>query len=536
MKNLLATNYRKNLKLLFQRDALLAHKVNRLFSEVAQVIEGPAGIAYSKAIAEEKPVKGLSLKIRNLTLSITSKGTPTAFVTEGTKRVHLHSAFDPEAEARKLFDEVTFDENTEIVMLGVGLGYGLKEILKKGKPLTLIVIEWSLEVFLAFMLVNDLEEMLGKLNTIFIVSDKPTEVREKLSCIKGEQVAILSYFPSYWMNPPYYEAIVELLREIVYFKKSAKVTLERLGLKFLTNLLINITRSQPIKRIAIEDPVAIVGASPGLMKTLSTSAELLKNYIIITTDVALPLLIKFGIKPELIVSVDPNPQVLLSSEFGRLFNTKPILRIGPSTAYPLLDYYFSAGDPMTESLPFKIMRIEPSGNVGATALDVAISSGVPLIVLIGIDFAFPSLLEHYPPGTAREEIFLHESSILFTYHNFNFSLSFQGTPIKTDNGWEHTNFEVYRAWLKKRLKEIKETEIIQIAMNEPKESIKRKLRMGATGRKKGITIESGGSPLDEVPRISEEALRFFNVYDSTEKLAYLGRKLSALSEFLSPPG
>ena len=562
MRNLLVSNYRKNLLYLFRNDPILAHRINKLFSEIADKIEGLPGTTFSKVLEGKSSPQAPIIPIRNLTLSISSKGLPTAFVISGNKRIHLHSAFDPEAEARKLFGEIEYSENTELVLLGIGLGYGLKEILKKGKPRAIVVAEWSLEVFFSFLLINDLQSLLKDIPTLFIVSEKPSNFREKLKKIKGEEVAILSYFPSYSINPPYYEALVDVLREIVYFRKSTRTTLEKLGTKFLLNILSNIYRGKTLKGFYAEHPIVITGASPGLKKALNIGANLLRNYTIMATDVSVPLLLKSGIMPDVIVSVDPNPQVLLPLEFLKKTlafcensslpsgwlrqrideyhenNELVVPRIGPSTSYPLLNFFFSPGDPLTESLAPEALKIEPSGNVGATAFDLAVESGTPVILLVGIDFAFPSLLEHYPPGVALEEVFLANSNLLFSYHNFNFNLSFQGTPIKTENGWEHTNFEVYRTWFRKRLKEVKNTQIVQINMWDSEEVILKKLRSSLPGEKPKEPFQIDYRKLDfeETIKIPEEALKFFRVYNSTEKLAYIEEKLSKLSESLSPGG
>ncbi|MEW6602066.1 MAG: glycosyltransferase [Nitrospirota bacterium] len=64
---------------------------------------------------------------------------------DGTLKT-LHSAYDPEAEARSLVDAFKFSTNDMLIVMGLGLGYHLAELVKRFPEAEIIVVEASPEI------------------------------------------------------------------------------------------------------------------------------------------------------------------------------------------------------------------------------------------------------------------------------------------------------------------------------------------------------------------------------------------------------
>ena len=78
----------------------------------------------------------------------TKKGNPSLKVTCDNGSVKtLHSLYDPEAEARNIVDAFQFDGKGILVVLGLGLGYHLKELVQRFPEAEILVVEAMPEIY-----------------------------------------------------------------------------------------------------------------------------------------------------------------------------------------------------------------------------------------------------------------------------------------------------------------------------------------------------------------------------------------------------
>lgn len=118
----------------------------------------------------------------------------------------IHSLYDPEAEARSLVDAFQFDGRGLLVVLGLGLGYHVVELLKRFPDADIVVVEAMSEVYELAKGQGNISEIEDKVK--FLVGLAANEV---LSEITGIQVklgmpplhvftlsAAVSAFPAYY--------------------------------------------------------------------------------------------------------------------------------------------------------------------------------------------------------------------------------------------------------------------------------------------------------------------------------------------------
>ncbi len=78
----------------------------------------------------------------------TRKGKPSlkVILDDGTEKA-IHSLYDPESEAKRLVDGFHFDGKGLVVVLGLGLGYHVRKLLRRFPDLDLVVVEASQEIY-----------------------------------------------------------------------------------------------------------------------------------------------------------------------------------------------------------------------------------------------------------------------------------------------------------------------------------------------------------------------------------------------------
>ena len=84
----------------------------------------------------------------NVTIVKARSGKPSlkAICEDGKART-IHSMYDPEAEAKTIVDNFSFDGRGILVVLGLGLGYHVKELTLRYPGTDIIVVESEPEIY-----------------------------------------------------------------------------------------------------------------------------------------------------------------------------------------------------------------------------------------------------------------------------------------------------------------------------------------------------------------------------------------------------
>lgn len=159
----------------------------------------------------------LLVKTRNNSLSLNVR------CVDGSMKA-LHSLYDPEGEAQAVVDAFQFDGRGILIVLGLGLGYHLKELVRRFPGVRVIVVEASPEIFETAKEHGEtrLNPPFAKGEIEYIVG-LPTE--EVLALITKEQmrggISPLTVFPlssAVSAFPDYYNPILSALKKTVSVK------------------------------------------------------------------------------------------------------------------------------------------------------------------------------------------------------------------------------------------------------------------------------------------------------------------------------
>ncbi len=151
----------------------------------------------------------------------------------------LHSLYDPAAEARSIVDRFVFNGKGIIVVLGLGLGYHVSELIKRNADVTIIVLESEPDIVdLAMKHGPKIDER------VLIITGQSSE--EALKTITQHQlnngyqpVTVFTLSSAVNAFPAYYKPILSSLKKTETVKLWDKLRYQKFKTESLTVLMID---------------------------------------------------------------------------------------------------------------------------------------------------------------------------------------------------------------------------------------------------------------------------------------------------------
>jgi len=165
-----------------------------------------------------RQLERMTITFDNLILVETRSGDLSLKITcdDGSVKT-LHSLYDPEGEAKRLVDVFQFDGKGILVVLGLGLGYHVKELVKRFPQADILIVEAIPEIY-------DLAKGHGKISGLegkskFLLGLTPGEAIEEITKhqIKAgmPQIALFTLSSAIAVFPRYYKPILDALKNTV---------------------------------------------------------------------------------------------------------------------------------------------------------------------------------------------------------------------------------------------------------------------------------------------------------------------------------
>jgi hypothetical protein len=336
---------------------------------------------------------------------------------EGRSRP-LHSTIDPKREASRLVSSLGRDESF-LVFFGLGGGFHAAAALERPETGRLIIVEYGLAGLAELFSTLDYSPILGDGRVSLLLDREPAALE---AYILGNYLPALS--GGFRLLP--LRARTDLSREkFAPAGEAVRRALENLsadysvqahfGSRWFGNILRNLKQAaEPGPPLPRPRYVAVCAAGPSLDIQIPLLAEDLQKPaaerpFLIATDTSLPALLRAGIEPGAVVSIDCQhisyyhfmaPGKRVSRFPGRLFldlaSPPPLARLSAAPCF------FSGGHPLTNYISQywrPLLPVDTSGgNVTHTALSLAERLGAERIDLYGADFSYP-LGRTYARGT-----------------------------------------------------------------------------------------------------------------------------------------
>ncbi len=325
----------------------------------------------------------------------------------------LHSLYDPLKEAQRFTQGLDLNPHINVAVLGLGLGYHLHELVgMSSKRDFILVVEKSMEIFKAYLENRDLSDLYKVCNVYFAVGRSPMDIFRSLQgcslTIFANGITVIKHPASSKIDPLYYETVGEKIRDIFQWARVNTVSQINASHDFADNIFHNMPaylRIPGIKTLAGKFsglPAIVVSAGPSLIKNIRYLKEVGGKAVIISVDTALRVLLKHGIEPDLVVSID------YTKHNDRYFQGIPRLNtalvIDPEVYPDIIDGY--EGPKFMISLPGKSLcdwlesNVEDKGgmdkglSVAHTAFLLAVRLGLSPVGFVGQDLSFPGKMTH----------------------------------------------------------------------------------------------------------------------------------------------
>ncbi len=248
-------------------------------------------------------------------LTPTRSGAWTAKVaTPEGQTVYLHSRYDPEAEAQRFAASVEIEDKFCFVVSGIGLGYHVLALFERLRgDAFILAAEPSLPLISTALTCVDFTDLITSERFIILTDDDKAHLHER---IKPHETLIMlgaqfvRHGPSIRIAEEGHAAITKVIAEFVTFERMTLLTLlqnARITCKNIAMNLVTYVTTPPIdilrKRFA-GDPVVVISAGPSLTRTIDQLADLKGKAVLIAVQTALGPLLRRGIIPDFVTSLD----------------------------------------------------------------------------------------------------------------------------------------------------------------------------------------------------------------------------------------
>ncbi len=416
---------------------------------------------YLKWVLKQKRKENISVQI------VQTPAGPSARIEVNGRSVSLHSLRNPELEAKKIVDSKVQTPDKPVILLGLGIGWTAKELLKRGIQ-KVIAVECSREIVKSAL--PFIGDIINHPNFYLILTGNPETVYSRIQRLGITEAVVIQNRAEVSTFKKFY---TQTLSAVYSAMNSVNVNVNtglRFGEVWQKNLISN---SKVIAKAGGVDglkdsfkgiPAVVVAAGPSLENNLPVLKKIAekKKALIIAVDTALKILTKHSIVPHFVVSTDP--QTLNSKHLT--FNTKgdlPVLVADSSVSGEafhrfkgksiLMDSVFRAWE-VYEREGVKFGRVKSGGSVSTTAVAFAVFVGANPVVIVGQDLSNTDL-KHHARGSFLDEKILKMSDRFYTAEKWHFLLvySIPSIPVPAwgGNGTVKTDRRmiIYRDWLAK---------------------------------------------------------------------------------------
>jgi len=233
------------------------------------------------------------------------------------KKIYMNSKYNVNAEINMIFKDVDFNKDRLFVVYGIGLGYHIKELIKRSSENSKIfIIESDMKILNTYIRNKKLQDICCKKTVLFLGNEQ--QIISQISS-RINNFVILSLSQNYTpiISVPYYSAyrksistinkrIIDVI-ELAFFDVGNDIKDTIIGLENNFNNIKELIISPCIEEIKgkYENfPVIIVGAGPSLDKNVKELRNAQGKALILATDAVISTLNKHNIKIDAVFTIE----------------------------------------------------------------------------------------------------------------------------------------------------------------------------------------------------------------------------------------
>lgn len=399
------------------------------------------------------------------------------FVKTEQGEYRLNSYYEPLRAAELFAERYAVDSDYKVYAIaGLSDGKCIRQLLQKLDDTNIVLIYEPDAAWLdKYLEIYDYTDIFSDTRVKFFTGSAEDGALEKLivNTINYAKRDLVEQciLPNYdILFPKQCEVFIELLVQRIKWLIFQRASYEEFGSKYLDNLYYAIpdmmkgyTVDQLVEYLAKMDisniPAIIVSAGPSLDKNIHLLKEAKGKALIIVVDAAMRSVVRAGVQPDLVVSVDP---VIGMKMVGIEGIETPNFVVMPLSARELIEknqgkhFYHSISYPFVQQFYWKEGKgdgvyLASGGSVANDAFSLAVTLGFRTIVFIGQDLAFTGG-RVYTKGIEdmkKPDEDLTKGSIIVTVEGIH------GEELRTD-----IKMEQYLRWFEREIKKHPELEVI----------------------------------------------------------------------------
>lgn len=336
------------------------------------------------------------------------KGFPSFSVTDNTGRtMHGHSLFDPIKESEKNFADAVEGRPGRIVVFGFGFGYHLKYLVENTPDDTrIIVVEPFPAVFREALNRVDLTSVFETGRIVLTFSTDASDLTFTFGQgVTPVNVPSMRFCAMHYLHHFMPDAIRSIRDALDGFKNNLLYNLyttRYAGEMMFRNMIRNFyfaARSPGLIHYLdafAGQPVFVVAPGPSLDRNKLQLKRVKGRALIVAVDTATRILLKDGIEPDAIVTIDyqeSNHKKLagVDTSFAYMFPSIEVYHEipGSHTGRIVSYYHQSPISGMYDPIIGPRGAIPSGGSVLTDAISIALNLGAAPLVLMGVDLGFP---------------------------------------------------------------------------------------------------------------------------------------------------
>ncbi len=382
-------------------------------------------------------------------------GKPNLLIKKGSEFFMLYDNDDPEKYCDDYLESLKMNYAPIVVFMGLGLGYHLDRYFKllgeKVETRQIVVFEKDIELFRLALSVGDFTQVIAQVDVHFFVGESPEETYVKLkteilsqrdTIIALKSLKVIPLPANIALDEQYYKDVFLTLRNAArqIMVLTGNDSLDSfVGLENIFKNLKHIFSNPGINTLYDKfrgRPAVLVAAGPSLNKNMHLLRGLEDKALIISCDASFIPVMKKGIRPHLVTSLERTPGVDLfytgiENFSGTYFIALPILMPETIDVFKGRKFIAYRGYSHFDWLEEEKGTLNVGISVANLAFQILVGFGCDPIILIGQDLAYAEDGDTHVKGNifgSRSEG-IRKKPVVELEGN-------DGKPVKSEKLWE----------------------------------------------------------------------------------------------------
>lgn len=345
---------------------------------------------------------------KNVFIESAKNNESTLKMSDGNTDISIHSRYNPSAEMETFLRQFeNIEKYDHILFIGTGLGYHIKEVLRKFKQINFSIYEPNIEILHFFLNEVNLNTFgISRLQSIFTNPDQLSDIKEFSKQIGNNTLIITWPFTQKYFSEQIHE-LLSIVRDTLKNKKHSISISAAFQKRWIVNSLKNFPRVLETPNIIDlgksyikNKPVILVAAGPSLSYEFENLKYIKKNGMayIFSVGSAVNSLIENDVIPDATLAYDPSKDQYKVLEKIKSKNLEIPLIFGSSISFEALQNYYgpmihmiTSQDTISKKLldnSKNLGILQDSTSITHLAFQMITLLGASKIIFVGQNFAY----------------------------------------------------------------------------------------------------------------------------------------------------